>query len=103
MALKRALDINPGESDDDRRRALEALDAALREREIERNDFAAVTKYLADMPSRLLVVSLEDLLGVQEQVNFPALSMSTRTGGNLFRLHWRSCEATLALAVLPTS
>ena len=71
LALKRALDINPGESDEDRRRALEALDAALRERGIERNDFAAVTKYLADTPSRLLVVSLEDLLGVQEQVNLP--------------------------------
>jgi 4-alpha-glucanotransferase len=71
LALKRTLDINPGESDEDRRRALEALDAALRERGIERNDFAAVTKYLADTPSRLLVVSLEDLLGVQEQVNLP--------------------------------
>jgi 4-alpha-glucanotransferase len=71
LALKRALDINPGESDEDRRRALKALDAALRDRGIERNDFAAVTKYLADTPSRLLVVSLEDLLGVQEQVNLP--------------------------------
>ncbi len=71
LALKRSLHINPGETDEDRRRASEALDQALRERGIERNDFAAVTRYLADTPSRLLVISLEDLLGVQEQVNLP--------------------------------
>jgi 4-alpha-glucanotransferase len=71
LALKRGLDINPGESDEDRDRALEALDQALRERGIERNDFAAITKYLADTPSRLLIISLEDVLGMQEQVNLP--------------------------------
>jgi len=30
-----------------------------------------VAKYLADTPSRLLVVSMEDVLGVREQVNLP--------------------------------
>ncbi|HEY7247230.1 MAG TPA: 4-alpha-glucanotransferase [Xanthobacteraceae bacterium] len=71
LLLKRALDINPGETDEDRRRALDALELALRAHGIEQNDFAAVTRYLADTPSRLLVISLEDLLGVQDQVNLP--------------------------------
>jgi 4-alpha-glucanotransferase len=71
LALKRALHINPGESDEERRHALDALDHALRARGIDQNDFAAVTKYLADTPSRLLVISLEDLLGVEQQVNLP--------------------------------
>jgi 4-alpha-glucanotransferase len=30
-----------------------------------------VARYLADASSRLLVVSIEDLLGVREQVNLP--------------------------------
>ena len=34
-------------------------------------DFLSVTKFLARAPSRLLLVSLEDLYGVKEQVNLP--------------------------------
>jgi 4-alpha-glucanotransferase len=71
LAVKRALNIDPGESDDDRHRALEELRQALTRRGIETTDFAAVAKYLADTPSRLLVISMEDLLGVREQVNLP--------------------------------
>jgi 4-alpha-glucanotransferase len=71
LAVKRALNIDPGESDDDRHRALEALREALARRGIETTDFAAVARYLADAPSRLLVISMEDLLSVREQVNLP--------------------------------
>jgi 4-alpha-glucanotransferase len=71
LTVKRALNINPGESDEDRRRALDALDQALGERGIAQNNFAGVAAYLAATPSRLLVISLEDLLGVKEQVNLP--------------------------------
>jgi 4-alpha-glucanotransferase len=71
LAVKRALNIDPGESDDDRHRALEALRQALTRRGIEATAFAAVATYLADTPSRLLVISMEDLLGVSEQVNLP--------------------------------
>jgi 4-alpha-glucanotransferase len=71
LAVKRALNIDPGESDNDRHGALEALHQALTRRGIAATDFAAVAKYLADTPSRLLVISMEDLLGVREQVNLP--------------------------------
>jgi 4-alpha-glucanotransferase len=71
LAVKRALHIDPAESDDDRHRALEALRQALTRRGIAATDFAAVARYLADTPSRLLLISMEDLLGVSEQVNLP--------------------------------
>jgi 4-alpha-glucanotransferase len=34
-------------------------------------DFSAVTAYLARTPSRLLVVAMEDVLGVLDQPNVP--------------------------------
>ena len=71
LAIKRALNIDPGESDNERNRALELMREALTKHGIERFGFAAVAKYLADTPSRLLVVSMEDVLGVREQVNLP--------------------------------
>jgi 4-alpha-glucanotransferase len=71
LAVKRALNIDPGESDEDRHRALDALRQALARRGHPATDFAAVSKYLADTPSRLVVLSLEDLLAVREQVNLP--------------------------------
>jgi 4-alpha-glucanotransferase len=71
LAVKRALNIDPGESDEDRQRALEAIGQALGRRGIEATGFAAVAKYLADTPSRLVVISMEDLLAVREQVNLP--------------------------------
>ena len=71
LTVKRALNIEPGESDDDRRRARDALRHALSERGIHATDFIAIARYLAATPSRLLVISLEDLLGVRDQVNLP--------------------------------
>jgi 4-alpha-glucanotransferase len=71
LAIKRALNMNPGESDSERSRALASLREALGRHGIEASSFAAVAKYLADTPSRLLVISMEDLLEVREQVNLP--------------------------------
>ncbi len=71
LTVKRALNIDPGESDADRQRALDAIGQALARRGITATDFAAVAKYLADAPSRLVVLSMEDLLAVKEQVNLP--------------------------------
>ncbi len=71
LAVKRALNIDPGESDEDRHRALEAMGQALTRRGIEASDFAAVARYLADTPSQLVIISMEDLLAVSEQVNLP--------------------------------
>ncbi|MET0631921.1 MAG: 4-alpha-glucanotransferase [Xanthobacteraceae bacterium] len=71
LAVKHALGIDPGESGEEREGAFHALHQALVGRGLAANSFAAVGRYLADAPSRLLVVSIEDLLGVKEQVNLP--------------------------------
>jgi 4-alpha-glucanotransferase len=72
LAVKQALGIDPGETMEERYGALEALRHALRQRGLETAaDFASVAKYLADTPSRLLVISIEDILGIRDQVNLP--------------------------------
>jgi 4-alpha-glucanotransferase len=71
LTVKRALGLDPGETDDERQRALSALSRALAQRGLETTAFASVARYLADAPSRLLVISIEDLLGVTEQTNLP--------------------------------
>jgi 4-alpha-glucanotransferase len=71
LAVKQALGIDPGESGEEREGAFKALHQALAGHGLAAGSFAAVGRYLADAPSRLLVVSIEDLLGVQEQVNLP--------------------------------
>jgi 4-alpha-glucanotransferase len=71
LAVKRALGMDPGETSEERHGALDALRHALQERGLESADFASVARYLADTPSRLLVVSMEDILGIRNQVNLP--------------------------------
>jgi 4-alpha-glucanotransferase len=71
LAFKRALGMDPGETEDQRRAAVAALQAALAARGVAGFDFLAVARYLAATPSRLLVVSMEDALDVVEQVNVP--------------------------------
>ena len=71
LAVKRELAIDPGETDDERSAALAALRDALGGRGLPSLDFLSVLKYLAAARSRLLVVTLEDALGITEQVNLP--------------------------------
>ena len=71
LKLKRSLGIDPGETDDARWHALAMLDDVLRHHTIDRNDLYSVTNFLARTRSRLLAVSLEDLLGVVDQPNIP--------------------------------
>ena len=71
LNTKRGLGIDPGESDEARWHALAMLDDVLRHNSIERNDLYAVVGFLARTRSRLLAVSLEDLLGVVDQPNIP--------------------------------
>jgi 4-alpha-glucanotransferase len=71
LKLKRSIGIDPGESDDARWHALAMLDDVLRQHAINRNDVYAVGHFLAKTPSRLLAISLEDLLGVIDQPNIP--------------------------------
>ena len=65
------LSIDPGESDDARWHALTMLNDVLRHNAIERHDLYAVAKFLARTKSRLLAISLEDLLGLIDQPNIP--------------------------------
>jgi len=71
LKLKRSLGIDPGESDDARWHALAMLDDVLRHHAIDQHDLYAVIGFLARTRSRLLTVSLEDLLGVVDQPNIP--------------------------------
>jgi len=71
LAVKRGLGLDPGETDHDRANARGALGRAMEWRGLPKIDCISVTRFLADTPSRLLMVSLEDALGVVEQVNLP--------------------------------
>lgn len=71
LKTKRALGIDPGESDDARWHALAMLDEVLRHHGIERNDLNSIANFLARTKSRMLAIALEDLLGVVDQPNIP--------------------------------
>jgi 4-alpha-glucanotransferase len=71
LKLKRSIGIDPGESDDARWHALHMLSDVLRHHAIDDHDLYAVAGFLARTKSRLLAISLEDLLGVVEQPNIP--------------------------------
>jgi 4-alpha-glucanotransferase len=71
LKLKRSLGIDPGESDDARWHALGMLSDLLRHHGIHHHDLYAVVSFLARTKSRLLTISLEDLLGVIDQPNIP--------------------------------
>jgi 4-alpha-glucanotransferase len=71
LAVKQALGMDPGETGEQRHGALDALRHALHQHGLGTADFPAVARYLADTPSRLLVISMEDVLGVRDQVNLP--------------------------------
>jgi len=71
LKLKRSLGIDPGESDDARWQALTALSDTLRDNGIDGHGLYAVTGFLARTQSRLLAISLEDILGLLDQPNIP--------------------------------
>jgi 4-alpha-glucanotransferase len=69
--MKAALAINPGESLEERDRARQALQRALSERGMPAFDFLSVARFLADSPSRLVLIAIEDVVGSKQQVNVP--------------------------------
>jgi len=71
LKMKRSLGIDPGESDDARWHALTMLSDVLQHHSIDRHDLYAVASFLAKTRSRLLAISLEDLLNVVDQPNIP--------------------------------
>ncbi len=71
LKMKLSLGLDPGESEQARWDALGALDDILRQNGIRANDLYSVLGFLARTPSRLLCISMEDLLGVVDQPNIP--------------------------------
>jgi 4-alpha-glucanotransferase len=71
LTTKRALGLDPGESDDARRHAHWALQERLKAHGIARDDFLGVVQFLSDTPSRMLAIALDDLLGLEDQPNIP--------------------------------
>ncbi len=71
IAVKRGLGLDPGEDSHNREAAKDALGRAMAWRGYPSLDFFSVTRFLADTPSRLLIVAAEDAMGVIEQVNVP--------------------------------
>ncbi|UPK28708.1 4-alpha-glucanotransferase [Bradyrhizobium sp. 195] len=71
LKMKRSLGLDPGENDQARWDALGRLDEILRQNGIKANDLYSVLAFLSRTPSRLLAVSMEDLLGVIDQPNIP--------------------------------
>ncbi|PAY03662.1 4-alpha-glucanotransferase [Bradyrhizobium sp. UFLA03-84] len=71
LKTKRALGIDPGETDEGRWHALGQLDDVLRRYDIHHNDFYSVASFMARTASRMMAVSMEDLLGIVEQPNIP--------------------------------
>ncbi|MBL7372897.1 4-alpha-glucanotransferase, partial [Escherichia coli] len=69
LKTKLSLGIDPGENEEARWHALGMLDEILRHNAISANDLYSVLAFLSRTRSRLLAVSLEDLLGVLDQPN----------------------------------
>jgi 4-alpha-glucanotransferase len=71
LRVKREIDLDPGETEEERARARAALRAALERFRSCDDDVVAVARYLAATPSRLVAVAAEDILGVSDQTNVP--------------------------------
>jgi 4-alpha-glucanotransferase len=71
LAMRAALAIPAGESEEERAAAIGAVRAALRAQGLQALDFASIVGFLAASPAKLLAVALEDALGEVEQVNVP--------------------------------
>jgi 4-alpha-glucanotransferase len=67
LVTKRAIGVDPGESDEDRCKSRAALLAALGGEQ----GFENVVAYLAATPTRLVSISIEDVLELADQVNVP--------------------------------
>jgi 4-alpha-glucanotransferase len=71
LEVKRGLGIDPGESHEQRGHAINAMRQALGLPWDAPLEFEAIARYLASTPTRLLVVSMEDAIGVVDQPNVP--------------------------------
>src|SRR5262249_3203495 len=72
LYVKREVGVDPGEDMNARRDSHRLICDMLERQGLGRElDFATVVKFMARTPSRLLVISAEDVLGVADQPNMP--------------------------------
>jgi 4-alpha-glucanotransferase len=71
LRVKRSIEIDPGETDEERARTHSALREAVARYRHGDDEFVAVIRHLADTPSRLVAVAAEDIWNVLDQVNIP--------------------------------
>ena len=97
LHVKRALGIDPGETDDDRASALDALQRAMAWQGLPLLDYPSVTRFLAKTPSRLLVVTMEDVLALVEQTNVPGTIDEHPNWRRRLPVEIESCAGSLVL------
>lgn len=70
LRTKRAIGVDPGETDEEREASRARLRAALAG-DPGSFDFEAIVSFLAATPTRLVSVALDDVLGMVDQINIP--------------------------------
>jgi 4-alpha-glucanotransferase len=71
LRLRQSLGLDPGESDEDRNKARAALTAALAQQGFGPLSLEATVRFMSATPSRLLMISIDDVLGLTDQPNVP--------------------------------
>jgi 4-alpha-glucanotransferase len=71
LARKQEIGLDPGETEEEREKAIAALAKGLGLASPEAVEFAGIARFLAETPSRLVCISLEDALGSAELANIP--------------------------------
>jgi 4-alpha-glucanotransferase len=71
LAVKRGLGLDPGETDEERTRAIQAFEWKLGEDHIAPKNFLGAVEFLARTPSRILAIAIDDLIGLKDQPNVP--------------------------------
>jgi 4-alpha-glucanotransferase len=73
LRVKRGLGLDPGETDEQRRESLNKWRWFIGERagDYRDDELAAMVKLLGDTPSKLVIVSIEDILDIADQPNIP--------------------------------
>ena len=72
LRIKHAINVDPGETEDDRHNSRVTLYSALAEATgSQRIGFEDVAAFLGATPTRLVSIAIEDVLGMEDQVNVP--------------------------------
>jgi 4-alpha-glucanotransferase len=71
LEVKRALGLDPGETHEERAAARRDLSRALAAAGSPDVDFLGPARFLGETPSHLVVIAIEDVLGLRDQTNVP--------------------------------